>query len=857
MIQEIEIEKVKNQVDFLSLVADYGLGIERQGKDSFIKCPFHQDETASLSIDASRNIYHCFGCGDKGNVIQFVQKMDQVGFRDAFHKLSNPSVAVIPAKKQSKVNPFKQEPINKRDVMNQIWQTFKENFEGSNEAQEYLHTKRFIAPFKGLEVGFCPQNFGVKLSESERERLQQVGVINDQGKDHFVNCLVFALRDEHGQIKSFYGRKIKGVGSHFYLPGPREGLFYHKKNSSKLIVVESVLDALSLIDKGFADVVSLYGVNGFTSDHEKMIENYSQVYFLLDGDRSGREAAHKLASKVKQLKKKQVHVIELPENEDPNSFFSLAAKKEERKIWLAKELETLTPKALPEMTLSEEQGVLVCYGKTLKYSIQGLMNQGMDKMKVTIRATLKAEPSQFVIDSVDLYSRRQRTNLIEGICEELAQNNAQLHSEIKTLITLLEKEKLKEDQAEQGVVELSQSEKDDAMQALKDPNLIENLLKSFESYMIGEEEAKLVGYLGTVSRLLPEPLGVLIVSRSGAGKTTLQDAICSFVPEEDLEKYTRLTGQALFYQAEDGLKHKVLAIEEEEGMQEAIYAIRTLQSSQRLSVVTTRSDPKSGKFKTEKYTVEGPVFILISTTNPEAMDYETRNRFVILTIDESEDQTKRIMNARKHAYTLEGRIQHQSVTRELNKFVNIQRLLKPMEVVNNYAPDLEYPFDRLQMRREFRKYMTLINSIALLHQYQREVKTYEKDGKVHSYIEANIEDIAIANRLVLKFFPNAIDELAPHTRRLGEEISKMMEAKGGDVHFNRRELRDFTNWSDWQIREGLKQLEELEYITRLTGRQGALVTYEMQVDVREDHRQKLMLTDPERLREQIYKVKAV
>ena len=117
----------------------------------------------------------------------------------------------------------------------------------------------------------------------------------------------------------------------------------------------------------------------------------------------------------------------------------------------------------------------------------------------------------------------------------------------------------------------------------------------------GEEANKLMGYLAAVSRKLDDPLSVLIQSRSAAGKSTLQDAVLRFVPREDFEKYTRLTGQALFYKDENGLCHKLLAIEEEAGAREASYSIRNLQSSKALSIATTGKDPVTGKLRTAEY----------------------------------------------------------------------------------------------------------------------------------------------------------------------------------------------------------------------------------------------------------------
>jgi len=197
------------------------------------------------------------------------------------------------------------------------------------------------------------------------------------------------------------------------------------------------------------------------------------------------------------------------------------------------------------------------------------------------------------------------------------------------------------------------------------------------------------------------------------------------------------------------------------------------------------------------------------------------------------------------AHTLEGRMEHSRRKKIMQRHHNMQRMLKPVEVVNPYARFLEYSIGKLQMRREQAKYACLIDSVALLHQHQREVKTYTVEGEIHPYIEVTVEDIALANRLALPFFPNSTDELAPHTRRLGEEISKLVESKGGDVSFTRRELRSFCGWSDWQVREGLKQLEDLEFVSRMTGRNGELITYGMLVDLRTDpDRGTLLLTDP-------------
>jgi hypothetical protein len=591
-------------------------------------------------------------------------------------------------------------------------------------------------------------------------------------------------------------------------------------------------------------VVALHGVNGFTQDHADFLSSYRRVYLLLDGDRTGLEAAHRLAPRLTELRKK-VHVVELPNDEDPNSFLLNAIKHPEHVSWLASQLRTIEP-VERKMKLVEERGAFVAKGGVAEYAVQGLATQGMDRLKVVVRATLAGNPSAYFLDTPDLYSRKARASFVDGIREELGLSEEDAQNDIKALVTLLEAERLKLlETQEEKVPEMTDAERAEALSLLRSPTLVNDVLKDLDTLMVGEEDAKLMGYLGTLSRFLDKPLGILVVSRSGAGKTALQESVCSLVPPESMKQFTRITGQTLFYGDHDSLRNKVLAIEEEGGMEGAMYAIRTLQSSQKLVLGTTRNDPKTGRIRQESYTVEGPVFIMISTTNPDALGGETRNRFVVLTIDESDEQTRRIVEAAMWAHTLEGRMELSRRKKIMQRHHNMQRLLKPVEVVNPYARFLEYSLGRLQMRREQAKYACLIDAVALLHQHQREVKTYQIEGEIHAYIEVTPADIALANRLALSFFPNSTDELAPHTRRLGEEVSKLVESKGGDTSFTRRELRSFCGWSDWQVREGLKQLEELECVSRTSGRNGELITYGMLVDLRtEPGRGTLLLTDP-------------
>ena len=205
------------------------------------------------------------------------------------------------------------------------------------------------------------------------------------------------------------------------------------------------------------------------------------------------------------------------------------------------------------------------------------------------------------------------------------------------------------------------------------------------------------------------------------------EAVLGFVPEEEREKYSALTGQSLFYFGEGkSLRHKILAIAEEEGAEKAGYALKLLQSEGELSIASTGKDPQTGRLVTQEYRVEGPVMIFLTTTAIE-IDEELLNRCLVLTVDESREQTRRIHELQRRASTLDGILASRRKPKALKVHRNAQRLLRPLLVHNPYAARLTFLDEKTRMRRDHVKYLKLIEAIALLFQYQREVKS--ADGR--------------------------------------------------------------------------------------------------------------------------------
>jgi hypothetical protein len=334
------------------------------------------------------------------------------------------------------------------------------------------------------------------------------------------------------------------------------------------------------------------------------------------------------------------------------------------------------------------------------------------------------------------------------------------------------------------------------------------------------------------------------------------DAVLAFVPEEQRVQYSAMTGQSLFYMGETDLKHKVLAIVEEAGAQRASYALKLLQSEGVLTIASTGKDPATGRLVTHQYRVEGPVMIFLTTTAID-IDEELLNRCLVLTVNEDRAQTQAIHRIQRESQTIEGLLRRRDRDELLRLHRNAQRLLKPVPVANPYARGLTFLDGQTRTRRDHTKYLTLIRAIALLHQHQRPRQTAVHRGKTLEYIEATLDDIAVANRLTAEVLGRSLDELPPQTRRLLLLVDTMVAAEckrqkieRSDFRFSRRDVRAATGWGDTQLRLHLGRLEELEYLLAHRGGRGQSFVYELAFAVQGDGGGPVMpgLIDVEKLR---------
>lgn len=247
--------------------------------------------------------------------------------------------------------------------------------------------------------------------------------------------------------------------------------------------------------------------------------------------------------------------------------------------------------ALPDAEVTDSE-VVICFGNR-RYRIRGLeLNHSYAHLKINL---LVGCDELFHVDNLDLYSHKHRISFINNATQEIGVPPKVMKKDLGKV--LLKLESLQEGQIQSALSseheqkELTVQERQDALDYLQQPNLIECIQTDFESMgVVGEDINVVIGYLAGISRHLSKPLAIIIQSSSAAGKSSLMDAMLAMVPDEDKVQFAAMTGQSLFYMGEATLKHKILAISEEEGAEQAAYALKLLQSQGELTIASTGKD---------------------------------------------------------------------------------------------------------------------------------------------------------------------------------------------------------------------------------------------------------------------------
>ena len=781
------------------------------------------------------------------------------------------------------------------ELLNQVIDFYHERLKHNQAALDYLASRGLDDEklVKRFRIGFADRTLGLRIPHGNRSlgatlrsRLRELGVYRKSGHEHFNGSIVFPIFDADGNASEIYGRKItkglkKGLLHHLYLPGPHRGIFNPDSlRSQEIILCESVIDALTFVRFGMENATCIFGTEGFTDELFEAIKaaNLDTVRIAYDADEAGERAAKRDAKRLQKIGV-ECYRIHFPFDQDANSFAVAEGKTALQKLvrdaeWLgagsasphdaraaassnnlAAELAACPANAAAEPSdgpaAKKETPALVelvrsgeHHGFSLgdrAYRVLGLdRNHSLEVMKMTLR--LMEPGGLFHLDQIDLCKDQDRRRFCERASEETKLDRELIKRDLGKLLLACECEleaRLAPPDPEDLLpqVQLEAEQIKEAMTLLQSPDLLRKIGEAFDAAgIVGESTNKLAAYLAATSRLLAKPLAVIIQSTSAAGKTTLMEAVLSFFPSEEQIKYSAMTGQSLYYLGETNLKHKILAIVEEEGAEKASYALKLLQSEGELTIASTGKDSTTGRMETQTYHVEGPVAIVLTTTSID-IDEELMNRCLVLTVDESREQTERIHALQREARTAKGIVAQEKRKAILETLTNAQRLLKPCQVANDYATRLTFTSERTRTRRDHEKYLTLIDTIALLHQHQRKPIRKRAAGKIVEMIPVTIADIEAANEIAPEVLGRSLDELPPQTRRLLESIkvyvARQCQKKKLDqdrFFFSRRELREETGWSQMQIRRHLERLTDFEFVAIRHGRNGVAIQYELLID---------------------------
>ena len=840
----MELKEIKQQLTINQVLQHYGL---KPDKNQRLICPFHNDKNPSLQIYPKTNTYCCFSSNCKagtGDQIQFIELKENCNKHEALTKAAslingNPSTAPTEAKLI-----IETEPLEKIAVLTKLFKYFVKALPLTKKAVDYLEGRGIN--YKLHEVGCNAGDWHHKLNDKNFiASCEQSGLLKARPANGFnvwaKDCIIFPLKNIDNKIVSLYGRSITNneESRHFYLSN-RSGLYpgYPKTETKKLIIVESIIDAASLLQqKEIAEsftILALYGTNGLTEEHGKAIIELPQleeIILMLNADDAGAAATHKHAHVLQALLPHlRITCVQIPTGEDVNSLLQshddpkiLSDLIEQRTDFVLSvaevSIENKKPEIIPaagQSKLDTRNNELLIYDNCELYFeiLGGIKITGLDRMKVTLKVQHKEKTNHPQWYSIDLYNQVQREQTINNVAETLELSSQQTTNTFINLITELEQHRIKKIEAlqpkEKPQHELTQAQRTAAINELKKPNLLHRTAEMIAlTGIVGEASNSMVAYLVYCTRKQPVPLHIMFLGSSGSGKTYLQERISELIPAEDKIEITQITENALYYFKQDELKNKLILIEDLDGAMTVFYPLRELQTKRKITKTVTLKDSK-GNLKTITLTVEGPVSVSGCTTKEKIYE-DNANRCILLYTDQSRDQDKKINEYQTKLSGGEINREREKQYKEL--FKNIQSVLRPVNIINPYAKYIELPEQVFKPRRTMTLLLGFIEAVTFYHQYQREVK---KDSNNQLFIETTIEDIEAAFNLLKDVLFSKSDELTQVTRGFLEKLKQHLNENKIES-FTAQQIRKVFRVEPRTIQRYIRELKQYGFIKPVSG----------------------------------------
>jgi DNA primase len=705
---------------------------------------------------------------------------------------------------------------------------------------------------------------------------------NSGGYSAFAkDSLVFPLKNQDRKIVGLYFRSLdeKAVSKHYYLKD-RQGLYpnYPRPETTKLILTEAIIDAATLLQisgiTGEYEILACYGTNGLTDEHARAIQSLDslqEITFFFDGDPAGSSGVEKQSQKLRKLRPDvKIYQIETPENEDVNSLYVGHRDKseelfkhlvKERKLLsstetagrfansfenknegeqIKKEVQKPEPKPKPETTPqpkptnqkstnafdASNPNKITYFTDTAHYYVKGGLRQELDRLQVSlmIEAGQQRNYGRYR-NRLDLYENKQVERMAREAAEKLSLRADLIELDLYRLTDLLEDHRDQQTghPSDKPRVLPSATEAGQCKDFLSKPNLIPRFNDLIgKAGVVGEENNRVFLFCIAASCRMPDTLHALIQGSSGSGKTHLLVKISSFIPNEDVKRFTRVTESSFYNYGQYDLQNKLICLEDLDGMkEEAQLAFRELQSREMLSSSTTGQDEKGNNRAYEKI-VYGPIASMACTTKGEIYE-DNMNRCFLIAVDETQEQTHRIIQYQNKKAS--GKIDSRE-EKKITEFIqNCIRMLKPYEVINPYADKVQLPEEAHKIRRLNDLYQSFVKQITLMNQYRRkkvkrsEILT-EAPGNKREVLITEKEDLQVAAEIMFDSIVLKIDELDGSLRLFYEQLKDYIKGKGNayeSYSFGQREIRQALNISKSQLHRYIHDLLNLEYIQQTGG----------------------------------------
>lgn len=334
-------EEIRSANDIVDVISQY-VTLKRSGRNFFGLCPFHKEKSPSFSVSADRQYFHCFGCHKGGDVFTFISEIERISFRESLEFLAERARIQLPTVENSEFNKtqYLKDRMFKINAETAIFYHERLYKPLAKIAQDYVKQRKLDNnTLKAFKIGYSGEyNELYKLLKSKGfkdEEILATGLVNktERGEfiDRFRKRLMFPIMDVSGRVIAFGGRKLENNDKMAKYINSNENLVYSKKkhlfalnlakqsDSKQIILVEGYMDAISLYQRGFNNVVASLGT-ALTEEQGRLLRKYSeQVVLSYDSDGAGQEAIMRGLS-ILENQGCDARVLQMEGAKDPDEY---------------------------------------------------------------------------------------------------------------------------------------------------------------------------------------------------------------------------------------------------------------------------------------------------------------------------------------------------------------------------------------------------------------------------------------------------------------------------------------------------------------------------------------------------------